>query len=165
MNVGLVIYLIIAWLVLTVFFSLKKKLPSRINIIQFLVIQIVQINIFTIVSFNMKLFTFGKGPVEFITVLVHRDIVIPYLLLLFVNLLFFSKKLRNRILISVIILIMLLASEHLLRLLGYSHNHHWSVSHYSLICMGMMGFSLLTLNLIIKLASKEKLEYDRPSNL
>ncbi len=162
---GLVIYLVIAWLDMAVFFSLKKKLPSSINIILFLAIQIVQINIFSIVSVEMKLFTFGKSPVEFITVMVHRDIIIPYLLLLFVNGFIFHKQLGKRILLTVVILILLLAIEHLLRILGYSHNHHWSLWQFGLICIGLMVFSLLSVNLLMKLSTKEKKEYDGPSNL
>ncbi|MEH7086517.1 hypothetical protein V7139_27885 [Neobacillus drentensis] len=162
---GLVIYIIISWLVLTVFFSSKKKLPSNVNIILFLAIQIVQINIFTIITLKMNLFTFGKDPVEFITVLIYRDLIIPYLLLLFVNQLSFAKIPSNRILITAVILTLLLVFEHLLRILGYSHNHHWSIWHFSLVCIGLMVYSLLIVNLLMKLASKEKQEYNGPSNL
>jgi hypothetical protein len=164
-NVGLVIFLVIAWLVLAIFFSLNKKLPSSINIILFLVIQIVQINLFTIFSLEMKLFTYGKDPVEFITVIVHRDIILPYLLLLFVNSLFINTKIGNRILFTMVILFMMIAFEHLLRLLGYIHNHHWSIWQYGLTCMGFMVFSMLTAYLLTKLSFKEQKEYDGPSNI
>jgi hypothetical protein len=113
----------------------------------------------------MKLFTYGKDPVEFITVIVHRDIILPYLLLLFVNSLFVNTKIGNRILFTMVILFMMIAFEHLLRLLGYIHNHHWSIWQYALTCMGLMVFSMLTAYLLTKLSFKEQKEYDGPSNI
>lgn len=159
---GLVIYSVIAWLVLSVFFSLKKRLPNNINIIFFLVIQIVQINIFTITSFKLKWFTISKNPVPFITVIVNRDVILPVLLLLFVNMLFSTKQVSKQIVIAVVVLIIFAASEYLIRLLGFSHAHHWSPILYS---VGMMIFSILTARLLMKIYSKEKKVYDGLSNL
>ncbi|WP_066064785.1 hypothetical protein [Neobacillus soli] len=159
---GLVIYSVIAWLVLTVFFSLKKKLPNKINIIFYFVIQIVQINIFTITSFELKWFTINKNPVPFISVIINRDIILPVLLLLFVNMLFSTKQVSKRIVIAVVVFIIFAACEYLIRLLGFSHNHHWSPILYS---AGMMIFSILTARLLMKIYSKEKKVYDGLSNL
>ncbi|WP_144549980.1 hypothetical protein [Bacillus sp. X1(2014)] len=115
----------------------------------------------------MNLFTFGKDPVEFITVLIYRDLIIPYLLLLFVNQLSFTKMTSIRILITAVILTLLLVCENLLRILGYSHNHHWSIWQFSLVCIGQMVYSLLIEKMLMKLASRRNrnimvhLIYDR----
>ncbi|WML39282.1 hypothetical protein RCG19_19175 [Neobacillus sp. OS1-2] len=162
---GLVIFLVIAWLVLSVFFSLNNKLPARVNIILFLIIQIVHINFYTISSFTLKWFTASRSPVGFITDIVFRDSILPGLLLLFINLFYSTKRAGNRIVIALVIWLLLVVMGQLLFGFGFEHKNHWSIFYLGLFCLGMMAFSILIKVLLMKIYLKEKNRYDDPSPL
>lgn len=160
---GLVIFFVIAWMILAVFFSLKQRLPSKVNIILFLMIQLVHINFYTIFSFKLEWFIVDKSPVAFITSVVYRDIILPSLLLLFINLVYSEKQAGNRFVITLSIWIILVATAHLLSVFGIERLQHWSIWYMGLFCAGMMVFSFLFKVLLMKLYLKENQSNDGPS--
>lgn len=153
---GLVFYLAVAWIVIISFFSLQNRLPSMVNIIIYLVIQIIHINFFSIITLEFKNFTYSPKPMGFITIIVYRDVVLPFLLLIFVNVLFSLKSVRTRTVITAIIFIISLTMEQLLSSLGYIHDRHWSIWYRTLFIGSMMILSILVTTILKKLSLKEK---------
>lgn len=152
---GLVIYLIIAWTVICSFFSLQKKLPGVINILIFLTVQIVQINMFMIIVLRLRYFTYDSELMKFIVVIIHRDLILPFLLLIFINIISVKKTFRARLSYSFFTLFQLLCTERLLSILGYIHNSQkWSMLHDLLFDLVIMAISIFTAVVFMKLYSK-----------
>jgi hypothetical protein len=72
----------------------KKKLTVLQNSIIFMVLTMVTTNFITIVVLNLKLVKTTENPFLFIVIPLYRDLIVPLLVLIFVNAFFTSSTLR-----------------------------------------------------------------------
>lgn len=153
---GLVLYLVAAWAIVMVFLSLKNRLPNKLNINLYLIIQIININFFTIFSLDLKYFTLSKEPVAVLTMIVFRNLIFPFLFLIYINELFNLQKFNRRLFLTVSIFSCLLTTEYGFRIFGYKQDRHWSIYHFSFFILFMMLVTIVAAILLRKLANKEK---------
>ena len=81
------LFTFIGWLVIIVFFLIPKSLTTEENIIQFFIINITIITIYTLLTKNLKLLESNKNIASFMALCIHRSIIIPLCLLTLMNLL------------------------------------------------------------------------------
>jgi hypothetical protein len=142
-KVGLVIYFIIAWFLISYFCAMQKGLPNIVSILTFISLQIIHINLFTILSFKLKYFVCSTKPVKFISIILYRDFIVPVMLLIFVHFLYRFKSVVQRILIAGMVLSLFLFTEQLLVFWGFISNRHWSFIHTIFFDSSLMVVSVL----------------------
>ena len=152
---GLVIFFIIAWIFISFFLVMRKGFPNRINLLNFISLQIFHINLFAIFSFKLKYFILSTNPVEFMSIILYRDLIIPIGLLIFINFLNRFKTLGQRIIMSGIILSLFLLGEQLLIIWKFISYRHWSFIHSVLFDSSLMIISVLLSIFFKRLLLKE----------
>ncbi|HYK73133.1 MAG TPA: hypothetical protein VEV44_08430, partial [Pseudoneobacillus sp.] len=84
---GFVVYFFVAWLVISIFTIIKKRLSIVENTLVFLIILILSINFSWIVNEELKLVTISKKGLDYTAFLLNRSIIIPIMIVIHVNLL------------------------------------------------------------------------------
>ncbi|MEY2191982.1 hypothetical protein AB7942_04485 [Neobacillus sp. BF23-41] len=98
---GLVVFFFLAWLVVSLFAVIKKKLTFAENSLIFLVILIVSINISWIVIEELKLIKRTQESLEYTAYLLNRSVITPFLILIQVNLHLRCKTMMMKITLMV----------------------------------------------------------------
>ncbi|MEH7304445.1 hypothetical protein [Neobacillus drentensis] len=141
---GFVIFFLLAWLVGSLLAVIQKKLTFAENTLVFLVVLIVSINYSWIVIEELKLIKLTKSSLEYTGYLLNRSVITPILVLVFVNLLLWSKTMMMKItlIISVVILMIGLSSlSNFFGIIDYKHWNYWYDGIYFLILNGIAIFS------------------------
>jgi len=95
---NLAIFVLIAWIIITVYLLVPKKLNLNETILLFFFYTIITITIFTIIDLNLKLIQHSNKTESFISLWVHRNIIIPMSLIILVNLILtFTSKVKKYI--------------------------------------------------------------------
>ena len=97
------LFIFIAWLIISVHLFVPKKLSTEENILLFFFFTIITINIFTILDLNLKLIQHSNKIDFFISFLIHRNIIIPLSLIIFVNCIITLKSRIEKIVTTVLI--------------------------------------------------------------
>jgi len=97
------LFILIAWLIMSVYVFVPKKLSMEENILLFFFFTIITINIFTILDLNLGLIQHSHNVVMFISFWLHRSIIIPLALIIFVNLILNLKSGLEKIITTVIV--------------------------------------------------------------
>lgn len=84
---GFVVFFFVAWLVVSIFSLIKKKLSIIENTFVFLIILILSINFSWIVIEEWKLISLSKKGFEYTGYLLNRSVILPMLILIQINLL------------------------------------------------------------------------------
>lgn len=79
-------YSILLWVVVGIFVFLPKTLTVKQNTFIFLFISIVMINFNLVMNFSFNFLKDTSDPVLFVTLLIYRDIIVPFIFLIFMNL-------------------------------------------------------------------------------
>jgi len=151
--VAVALFVFIAWVIISVYFFVPKRLSTEEIILLFFLFTIITINIFVILDFNLKLIQHNnKSPKLFISFWIHRNIIIPLTLIIFVNFMNnFKSKIKKFIttvlVFSILYLINLLAFG--IGLLTYSTNLFYLGSAIFLAALMLLAF--LTMKLVTKL--------------
>lgn len=105
----LVLYAIISWLVITYLFTTIQKIEVIRSIIMYSIVAILTVSSFTIISLNLKLIYITEDRTKFLSLLMSRNIIIPFLIIIFVNLFYRLTSYKKIVpIISLILLITLL---------------------------------------------------------
>lgn len=101
------LFVFIAWVIISVYLFVPKRLSTEENIILFFLFSIITINIFTILDLNLKLIQHSERLPMFISFLILRNIIIPLALIIFVNLMIHFKSNINKFIIKLLIFLIL----------------------------------------------------------
>lgn len=148
----LALFVFIAWVIISVYFFVPKRLSTEENILLFCFFTIITINIFTILDLNLKFIQHNYKSEMFISFWIHRNIIIPLSLIIFVNLINnFNSKIQKFIttilIFSILYLIDLLA-------FGMALMTCYSSSLYlasAILLVVLMLLAFLTMKLVTKL--------------
>ncbi|MEH7373973.1 hypothetical protein [Neobacillus drentensis] len=141
---GLVVFFFLAWLVVSLFAVIKKKLSFAENTLIFLVILIVSINFSWIVIEELKLIKRTQESLEYMAYLLNRSVITPFLILIQVNLLLRSKTMMMKITLMVFGVFLLTGVSSLSNfydIIEYKHWHYWYDGIYFFILNGIAIFS------------------------
>jgi hypothetical protein len=83
---GFAIFFFLTWLICAVFFVIKKQLCIIENTAVFLIILILNINFAWIVNEELKYIIITKSGIDYIPFLLNRSILLPMILLVYLNL-------------------------------------------------------------------------------
>jgi hypothetical protein len=157
----LVIFTILSWLVLLVFYLLPKKMPPILNFLTYMGLSIIDINKWTLLYSKYHFFQLSKNKAEFLSYILHRDIVFSFILLIMVNLFLNSKTRIMKIGILLISFIMMFSSIQLLKYFKVVIFLKWN-TYYEIILLLMMIFITLALgNLFRKIYRKEEKQNEK----
>lgn len=151
----LVIFSLIAWLSVSLFIFLPSKLTAVTNVLIYFVLAIIDINKLTIISYKYQLISISKDIPHFLSVILHRDVNLSFILLIMVNIFFTIKKIRVRINVLVITFIVLLTIHQLLRYFEVITYHKWSIFHDMVMIISLIFITIVTGYILIKIGSKE----------
>jgi hypothetical protein len=146
---GLVVFFFIAWLVISLFAVIKKKLTLAENTLIFLVILIVSINFSWIVIEELRLIKRTQESLEYTAYLLNRSVIIPMLILIQLNLLLWSKTMMMKITLIVSIVIIMTGVSILssfFDITEYNHWHYWYDGIYFFIvnCIAIISYKFFT---------------------
>lgn len=83
---ALIIFSLIAWLTITVLLLIPRKLDEKENILLFFLLTILIISFFTVLDLNLHLIESSKRVELFLGLWVHRNLILPVTLIIFLNL-------------------------------------------------------------------------------
>lgn len=97
------IFVFIAWVIISVYLFIPKRLSTEENLLLFFFFTIITINIFTILDLNLQLIQHSNKREMFISFLIHRNIIIPLTLIIFANLIINFESKKKKFIITVLI--------------------------------------------------------------
>ena len=100
---ALALFVFIAWVIISVYLFVPKRLSMEENILLFFLFTIITINIFTILDLNLKFIQHNDKSDMFISFCIHRNIIIPLSLIIFVNFINTCKSKIQKFIITVLI--------------------------------------------------------------
>ena len=146
------LFILIAWLIISVYVFVPKKLSMEENILLFFFFTIITINIFTILDLNLNLIQHSHNVVMFISFWLHRNIVIPLSLIIFVNLILTLKSRLEKIITTVIVFLIVYLVDLLAFGIGlmtcYSSNLYFASA---IVLAVLMLLAFLTMKWVTKL--------------
>ena len=104
---ALALFVFIAWVIISVYLFVPKRLSTEENILLFFFLTIITINIFTILDLNLELIQHSDRSDLFISFWIHRNIIIPLSLIIFVNLVDIFKSKMARIILTMFVFLIL----------------------------------------------------------
>ncbi|WP_026568488.1 hypothetical protein [Bacillus sp. UNC41MFS5] len=125
---GFVVFFLLAWLTGSLVAVIKKKLTLAENTLVFLVVLIVSINFSWIVIEELRLIKLTKSTLEYTGFLLNRSVITPFLVLIQLNLLLWSKTMMMKITIIVAVVILLIGVSSLSNfydIIDYKHWNYW----------------------------------------
>lgn len=135
---GFVVYFFVAWLVISIFTIIKKRLSIVENTLVFLIILILSINFSWIVNEELKLVTISKKGLDYTAFLLNRSIIIPIMIVIHVNLLKWCRTLVMKtvvILSTIAVLTSLSIFNNLMNMSKYSNwNFGFDAIFFMLLC-------------------------------
>jgi len=99
----LAIFIFIAWVIISVYLIVPKRLSIIENFLLFFLFTIITMNIFTMLDLNLNLFQHSKKVNLFISFWIQRNIIIPLSLVIFVNYMIYFKSKINKFVVTVLI--------------------------------------------------------------
>lgn len=142
----LFLFTLLSWIFIIIFFTIDKSLSRIKNMILFLCFNIIIINLFTVLILNLKLIQNNTKPELYFCILLQRNVIIPFNLLIYVNSANSSKKYKGSI-AGVCIFSTLVSIEMLLKWLGIKIYTGWSV----FATANMLIILIIVSNLLAKL--------------
>lgn len=112
---ALALFVFIAWVIISVYLFVPKGLSKEENILLFFFFTIITINIFTILDLNLELIQHSDKSDMFISFWIHRNIIIPLSLIIFVN---FVDTFKSKI-IKFITTVLVFSILYLINLLAF----------------------------------------------
>lgn len=103
--------LVIAFYTLSFFFFIEKKLSFMQNSLVLMIISIAARNYTTILALQLKWIHITEDSILFIVFLIHREIIGPFLVLMFINLYWKTQSGVKRVSVFSIFLIFLLGMD------------------------------------------------------
>jgi hypothetical protein len=147
--------LIAAWITVVFFYLLKGKLPFLINMITFMVIAIFSRNYTTIMTMELKRLKSTEDPFLFISFLLHREIIIPFLTLIFINVFVVSDDWKKKLFFLIIIVTTMQTMDVYLVQFEVLEFVKWSYVQAFIVNLGYLLIGLFVSKLLLYLQKRE----------
>ncbi|MED3623445.1 hypothetical protein P4482_13455 [Neobacillus thermocopriae] len=118
---------ILIFTLLTIFIWKRKNLTLFEGLAIFLLSSTINQNILNIVTVNMKLIRIPKEVNEFFEAFVYRTLVIPLLVVIFLDIYTHSKTMTGKIIVIVFWIILLTSFEYIVEHLSIFHFIRWNI--------------------------------------
>lgn len=138
------IFFFLAWLIISIFAVMRKRLSLVENTFVFLIILIVSINFSWIISDELKLITITKEKLPYTAYLLHRSIIIPVLLLIQLNISVARDSFGWKAIIILSAVLLLTVANYLMTALNIAAYTNWN--------FGFDAIYFFLLNLVALLA-------------
>lgn len=152
---GLPLFITISLSIFNIFLFQKKQLTFIQNSIVFMMMTIVTTNYITIVSLNLKWIKTTQDPFLFIGVLLYRDIIIPILVLIFINAIINSTSIKNKGFYFISTLIALQVTEFLCLFVGLIEYVKWNFFYTALLHSAFLFIGFYLSKMVIYVQQKE----------
>ncbi|WP_078378542.1 CBO0543 family protein [Sutcliffiella halmapala] len=149
-----VIFLTLTWVIVGTLLFQKKELVFIENLILFLFFMFVNKNVLTLLSINLEMIEYSKEKHLFICFFLLRNIIAPFLMLIFVNAAF-HKSMLSRIGWGIFMIIVGLLFEALAIELEILHYKKWSYGWSFILAILYFGTALGISKLYRHLLHKE----------
>lgn len=152
-NAVLVIalFVFIAWIAVSIFTLIPKYLSMVENIIVFLGLNMLNLNLFSFTDSLPKLIQHSKNPEMWLSLCIHRNIILPLCLLTYVNYINFVRARFNKIVITGLFLVFLSWVEYLTVWTGVRVYTGWNEYLAMVTLMVFMMLSVLLTRLVRKI--------------
>lgn len=155
LKMVVVIFILFAWFCTLVLISLPRKLPLIVNILLFIAIEFVLTNKLTIIGFNLRLFVINNSIPHFLSLILHNDFTVTFVLLTFTNVFLMTSKAGVRWGISVYTFFFQIFIGAALRWYSVLTDNGWNFLIESVMILSVMGYTLLMGRIFQHMASKE----------
>ena len=152
---ALALFAFIAWVIITVFCLIPKRLLIEENITLFFIYNIIVINIYTILDLDLKLITPNNETDMFISLWLHRNIIIPLSLIIFVNLVINSTTRIRKSFTSVVAFLILYFIEVLTLWVNIKTYSGWNLYLTAVTMTALMLVAFMIMKLITKLPERK----------
>ncbi|WP_248927054.1 hypothetical protein [Paenibacillus hamazuiensis] len=150
-----VIFVLFAWFCIHVLISLPRKLPLSVNFLLFMAAECVLTNKLTIIGYDLRLFIMNQNVPHFISLIIHNDLTVTFVLLTFANVFLTTRKAGVRWGISVYAVAMQLITGYALRQYNVLMDNGWNLFDESVMIAAMMAYILLVGKTFQWMAAKE----------
>ncbi|MBD0384199.1 hypothetical protein [Paenibacillus sedimenti] len=150
-----VVFVLFAWFCIHVLFSLPHKLPLAANFLLFMAIEIMLTNKLTIIGYDLKLFIMNQSIPYFISLIIHNDLTIPFILLAFANAFLTTRNAHVRWGISVYAVVLQFATGYALRWNNVLTENGWNFFCETVMIILLMAYTLLAGKIFQWMATKE----------
>lgn len=137
----LALYAFIAWAALIVFTWMPKRLGKLDNILIFVSVSMVILDLFSRVTTNLGLIFYDEKPDKFYSMCIYRSIIFPLCLLIFANLLASAPKKAAKAAAASGILLFILLMEYLSLQTGIIKATGWNIYYSMIVLAGLMVLS------------------------
>jgi hypothetical protein len=151
----IVLFLLLVWFCIHVLISLPYKLPLVTNVLLFMALEVVLINKLTIIGFNLRLFVINMSIPHFLSLILHNDFTVTFLLLTYANVFLTTSKASVRWGISLYAFLFQQAIGFALRWNGVLTDNGWNIVMESVMIVLVMAYTLLMGTLFQRMSSKE----------
>lgn len=141
--IGLPLILVIALTLVLVFYFQTKRFTFLQNSIIYMVLTIITTNLITILTLNIQWIQPTDNPFLFPALLLYRDVIIPLLVLIFINVFHGTKVLWIRASYFFISLICLLSMDVILLICKILQNTKWNLYFAAMTNVGYLMIGLL----------------------
>lgn len=150
----LALFSLIAWISIVFFYLTKKSLNKNKNIIIFFFINIIVINLFTVLTLDLKLIEKSNIPKLTFCIMLQRNIIIPVNLLTYANLANSVSRIQRNV-SAVFVFAALFSIEILLKRMGIKIYTGWSLTATAIIFILLIVIT----NLLVKLLNRISRRY------
>jgi hypothetical protein len=158
----LAITLTLVWLVTACFYFLVQKLTIVQNIIIYILLTIATRNVITILSLELNLIELPKDSLQFGVLLLIRELIIPFLVLIFINISVMNKSWVIRGSFFILIILCLTGLDVLSVHFQVQVYKNWNFLYAFLVNVGYLLIGLWLTSLVLFL---QKLELKKDENL
>lgn len=152
---GFAIFFLLTWLICAIFIVTKKQLSIIENTAVYLVILILNINFAWIVNEEYKFITITQSGIDYIAFLLNRSILIPMVLLVYLNLLLrFDKASYKTIYVTVASVAVMLGLSFLSTLFQIAEYTKWTHGYDLLFYLFLHLIAFFTYKLLRKISAK-----------
>ncbi|MET3698724.1 hypothetical protein SAMN05877753_10442 [Bacillus oleivorans] len=149
------VFFFISWLVISSLAVIKKKMNLVEGTFIFLIILILSINFSWIVIDELKLITVTKKALPYTAYLLHRSVIIPNLILLFLNLLIRSETLIMKTILFIFSTFLLVAVSFISTILNVTEFKNWTFWYETIYYLALNLIAMLSYRFINKTSRDE----------
>jgi hypothetical protein len=152
---GFSIFFLLTWLIIGIFFMLRKELSIVENTWIFLISLIVIINVSWISTEEMKMINLTKSGIDYTAYLLNRSIILPLLLLFQLNIFLKSNTFTKKVLITFTSLIVMLSLSVLSTYFNITNYIKWNLFYDGIYYLILQLIAYFSYRLFKKLNKNE----------
>jgi hypothetical protein len=154
-NLGFALFFLLTYLISSLFIVMKKKLNIFENTFIFLLILVININFSWILFEELRFVTVAEETLSYIAFLLNRSLIIPMILVVYVNLFHTFKSTSRRIYLTILSLgtmLLLVGVSIFFQILTYVN---WNIGYDAIYFALLHLIAFYTYRFLIKFAYRE----------